>query len=179
MVALLRGVNVGGHRKLKMAELRELCESLDFTEAQTYVQSGNLVFKTTLKSDQAVCAKLANAIEGRFGFPCDIIVRNASEIESVIKCNPFHARKDAEPSKLLVSFFDREPSADARHKALAFRKDPEELFFHGKELYMYFPNGIGKAKTPLASVERALKVSCTGRNWNTVLKLLDMIRELG
>jgi uncharacterized protein (DUF1697 family) len=174
LIAMLRGVNVGGHNKIKMDALRALCESLKFRGAQTYVQSGNVVFRTDKRDINQVAAALEKTIEETVGFRPSVIVRTTAEMRSVIARNPFAARADMEPSKFLVTFLAAEPSPEARDKVLAIKADPEELCISGREIYIYFPNGMARPKLSFVAVEKALKIPGTGRNWNTVRKLLEI-----
>jgi len=178
VISMLRGVNVGGHGKIKMDVLRELCASLKLRNAQTYVQSGNVVFETADRDLAPLAGRIEQAIERKFGFRPDVILRTASELRDVIARNPFASRSGIEPSKLLVTFLARQPSAEVRTKLLAIKTDPEELYLDGRELYAYFPNGMGRSKLSWPLVERTLAIPGTGRNWNTVTKLLEVAESL-
>jgi uncharacterized protein (DUF1697 family) len=174
MISMLRGVNVGGNNKIKMAELKDLYESLGFTDVQTYIQSGNVVFKTKDRGDEKLSKKIGTAIEKRFGFCPEVIVRTAEEMRDIVKRNPFAQRKDVEPAKLLVVFLASDPGKPAR-EAVAKIEAREELKPIGSEIYIYFPDGQGQSKLKFALVEKACgKIASTGRNWNTVEKLTGM-----
>lgn len=176
VIAILRGVNLG-NRRIKMEALRALCGSLELENAQTYIQSGNVVFATREKLER-VAKRLGDAIESEFGFRSDVILRTAAEMRDVVKRNPFAKREDVVPGKLLVWFLPVAISAVAREKVLAIEADPEELVHDGRELFIYFPNGQARPKLSMAAVEKALGVAGTGRNWNTVLKLLEIAERL-
>src|SRR5213594_417833 len=178
IISMLRAVNVGGHNKIKMDALRALYESLKLRDAQTYVQSGNVIFTTKERDLAALGKRIQNAIERKFGFRPDVILRTSSELRDVIARNPFAKRRGIEPSRLLVTFLAEDPGAEARDKVRSIKADPEELRADGSELYIYFPNGIGRAKLSLAAIERALKTPGTGRNWNSVTKMLEMAEKL-
>ncbi len=178
VISMLRGVNVGGHNKIKMEALRALYESLKFEDVATLIQSGNVVFRTKEQDLGKVGKRIGDGIEMGFGFRPDVILRTAQELRGVIARNPFAARTDVEPNKLLALFLAGEPDADGRKKVLTVRVDREELRVHGRELYIYFPDGQGRSKLSMAAVERALKISGTGRNWNSVLKLMEMAEKL-
>ena len=92
--------------------------------------------------------------------------------------NPFAARRDIDPSKLLVTFLARDPGPEARDAILSMKTDPEELGFIGRELYIYFPNGMARSKFPWPAIEKTLKLPGTGRNWNTVMKLTEMAERM-
>ncbi|SRR5258708_6501007 len=174
IIAMLRAVNVGGHQKIKMDELRALCASLKLGDPRTYVQSGNVVF-TTAERDLTKLAKgIEDAIERKSGFRPDVILRTAAEMQGVVARNPFAKRKDVEPNKLLVMFLSRDPGPEARAQVLKIKTEPEEFRIDGRELYIYFPNGQGRTKMSWAVVNKALGVPGTGRNWNSVMNLLEM-----
>jgi uncharacterized protein (DUF1697 family) len=178
VVSLLRGVNVGGNRMIKMDALRSLYESLGLRDAQTYLQSGNVVFRTDKRDLDQVARRIKSAIERKFGFFSDVIVRTSSELRGLIARNPFAARPDIHPSKLLVTFLAADPGAEARDKVRAIQTDPEELRIEGRELYIYYPNGMARPKLPWTAIEKAVKTPGTGRNWNTVTKLLEIADKL-
>jgi len=176
-VCLLRGVNVGGNNVIKMEALRALCESLKLDRVQTYVQSGNVVCESAEREVPGLSARLAGAIEKQFGFRSDVVVRTAAELRSVVTRNPFAGRSDVAPNKLLVVFFGADPDGD---KVRGLKVANEELRLDGRELYVHFPDGQGKSKLSFAAFDRgAPKVSWTGRNWNTVTKLLAMAEGSG
>lgn len=177
VISMLRGVNVGGHNKIKMDALRALYESLKFTGCQTHIQSGNVIFKTKERNLEKLTSQIQTAIERSFGFRPDVILRTSDELRDVIARNPFAKRRGIEPGKLLVTFLASAPTAQARDNLLKLKPDPEELHIDGRELYIYFPDGMGRSKLwPL--IERTLKVSGTGRNWNSVTKMLAIADSL-
>jgi uncharacterized protein (DUF1697 family) len=178
VISMLRAVNVGGHNTIPMAELRDLYESLRFGGVQTYVQSGNVIFSSRESDLDILERDIANAIERRFGSRIDVILRTASEMREVIRKNPFAARQGIEPNKLLVTFLARDPGREARDCVLAMKTEPDEIRFETRELYTYFPHGMGKSKLPVATIARLLKVPGTGRNWNSVTKMLEIAAKL-
>jgi uncharacterized protein (DUF1697 family) len=176
VIGLLRGVNVGGRRLVKMDALRDLCATLDLREACTHLQSGNVVFKA--RSVAALAARLEGGIERAFGFHCDVILRTPAEMKAVISNNPFDGRA-IDPAKFLVYFLARDPGEDARTRISKIDTGPEELHVAARELYIHFPNGMARPKLSTAALDRALKVPATGRNWSTVSKLLEIAEKLG
>jgi uncharacterized protein (DUF1697 family) len=177
-ISLLRGVNVGGRHKIKMDALRALYESLGLRDPQTYVQSGNVVFRTEKRSWKSLAKRIEDGIEGQLGFRPSVILRTSSELQEVVAANPFGGTRGLEPSKLLVFFLSRDPGPEARRKVLEIDAAPEELRFGGREIYIYFPNGVGRSKFPWAAMDKVLNAASTGRNWNTVTKLLEMAERL-
>jgi uncharacterized protein (DUF1697 family) len=105
-------------------------------------------------------------------------LRTAAEMRDVIARNPFGKRRGIEPSKLLVSFLASDPGAEAREKVRRMKCDPEELRIEGRELYIHFPNGAGRSKLNWAGLGKMLKTAGTGRNWNSVTKMLEMAGKL-
>ncbi|MGA3017411.1 MAG: DUF1697 domain-containing protein [Bryobacteraceae bacterium] len=179
VISMLRGVNVGGHNQIKMDALRALYESLKLRNPQTYVQSGNVVFQTEAADLAKLARKIEDAIERQFAFRPSVILRTASELRDVIARNPFEKRSGIDPGKLLVAFLAADPAPEARDKLLAIECAPDELRFSGRELYIYFPNGQGRPALKWAHVDKALKLPYTGRNWNSVTKLLEMAEGSG
>ena len=178
IISMLRGVNVGAHNRIKMDALRALYESLGLRDPQTYVQSGNVVFSTDKRDLVALAKRIEDAIERGFGFRPAVILRTSSELRDVIARNPFAKRSGIEPSKLLVNFLASDPGVEARDKVLKLKTEPEELRMDGRELYIYFPSGMARPKLSWAVIEKTLKVPGTGRNWNSVTKLLEMAERL-
>jgi uncharacterized protein (DUF1697 family) len=178
IISMLRGVNVGGHNKIKMDALRELYQSLKLRDPQTYVQSGNVVFATDEKDLVALASRIQNGIERSYGFSPHVILRTTAELRAAIAKNPFAKRRGIEPSRLLVTFLAADPGHAIRDQVLKIKCDPEELRANGRELYIYFPNGMARPKLSFATLERTLKIPGTGRNWNSVTKLLEMAEKL-
>ncbi len=178
IISLLRGVNVGGHNKIKMQALGALYQTLGLRDPQTYIQSGNVIFRTPGRDLARLRQRIENGIERSFGFRPDVMLRTPSELRDVIGRNPFAKRRDLDARKLLVTFLAGEPEPEARDAVHRIQADPEELRIHGRELYIYFPNGLARPKLSVALLEKTLKTSGTGRNWNTVTKLLEMAEKL-
>lgn len=178
IVSMLRGVNVGGHNKIKMQALRALYESLGLQDAQTYVASGNVVFRTKVQSLAALAKRIESAIEQNSGFRPRVILRTTSELKDAVARNPFRTRRGIEPNKLLVMFLESHPAAEALEQVLKIKADPEEMHIHGREVYLYFPDGMARPKLSWVTVEKKLKTAGTARNWNSVIKLLEMAEKL-
>jgi uncharacterized protein (DUF1697 family) len=166
--ALLRAVNVGGTGKLAMTELKQLCEGSGFTQVATYIQSGNVVFRTA-RGAASVKKLLEQALAAKLGKPCGVLVRTAQELRVLLDENPF---PDAAPNQVLVLFLDEPPGAASLKGVLA--PDGEEVRAHGRQLFIHFPKGQGHSKLKLP-----FQKTGTGRNLNTVRKLLAMLETLG
>ncbi len=182
LISMLRGVNVVGHNRIKMDALRVLYESLKFDNPRTFIQSGNVIFRTKLphnaKNSAALTRKIQNGIESTFGFRVEVILRTPDELRAAIAATPFPAHRNLHPGKVLVTFLTARPPAAAHTTLLTLKDYPEEVHLKGRELYIYFPNGAGQTKLPWSKVEKLLKVAGTARNWNSVTKMLAIAEEM-
>ena len=169
-ISLFRGINVGGQRIIPMKDLKELYEALDFKDVVTYIQSGNVVCSSDDTDMALVSQRIEDRFAEKFGFHSNVIVRPAAEFAEIIERNPFQGQ-----SKWLLVLFLATPAASTAlediHNAYT---GPEELHLVGQELYIYYPNGVGRSKLTLTLLEKKLKTAGTGRNWNTVLQLQKM-----
>ncbi len=172
-IALLRGINVGGNKKVPMARLRELMEGLGYTDVATLLQSGNAVFTSKEKSPAKVVKQLEAAIAGEFGFEVSVVLRTRDELAAAIQANPLPGAEEA-PSWFLVTFLSDVPDPKRLAAIDPAAYLPDEFRLVGREIYARFPKGIGTSK--LATVLGGLKlgVTPTARNWNTVTKLLEL-----
>ncbi|MBX3402261.1 MAG: DUF1697 domain-containing protein [Phycisphaeraceae bacterium] len=176
-IALLRGINVGSTRSLPMERLRALCEQVGMHDPRTYIQSGSVIFEAAKRDLSAVAERLEAAIEADRGFRPSVVVRTRDELAAAIDGSPFAARAKTDAAKLLVMFLKSKPAAGAQQALDGVKRGTEQMRLVGRELFIDFPDGIGKAKVSLAAVEKAIGVPATGRNWNTVLSLLAMADE--
>jgi uncharacterized protein (DUF1697 family) len=172
LIALLRAVNVGG-RKLPMAELRLLCALLGWERAETYIQSGNIVFSAKGKPD-ALEARLEKAIEERFGLDVPVIVRTAEQWADHAAANPFPAAARDTPNRLQLLVSKRPPNADAAETLMARAQDGEAVKAAGGALWFHFPEGVARSKLTPRLIDKACGSPSTGRNWRTVVKLREM-----
>lgn len=173
-VSILRGINVGGHHKIKMEELRSLYETLGFRNVETYIQSGNVVFELKQAQVKTATKRIEDAIEKRYGFRVGVVLRTAAELRRAMESNPFGDRAGMEPAKLLVCFLGADAAASCAEKLGAIKVQGEIIRHVGRELFIYFPEGQGKSKVTMAMLDKAAGTFCTGRNWNTVEKMLEM-----
>jgi uncharacterized protein (DUF1697 family) len=170
MVALLRAVNVGG-RKLPMAELRALCHDLGWKDVATYIQSGNLVFAAPDKP-AALERTLETAIQERFGLAVPVVVRTAAEWAKLAAGNPF----PAEPPNRVMLLLSKAPSAEGAEAAIEGRgRDGERVRRAGDALWFHYPQGAGTSKLTPSLIDRAVGSPATARNFNTVVKLQEML----
>lgn len=174
-VALLRGINVGGHRRVPMAELRDVLTGLGWDAVATHLNSGNAVFTTAPTDPGALAAALEKALAGHFGFTVECLVRSGEELRDVRRRCPFPAA-DRDPAKLLVLFADREPEPALLDRVDPAAHAPDEFRLDGREIYCWFPNGMGRSKLPDALNAATRGHVLTGRNWRTVSKLAELSR---
>jgi uncharacterized protein (DUF1697 family) len=176
-IALLRGINVGGHNSVPMSKLRDLFADLGFSGAKTLLQSGNVVFDGDGRTGKALEELLEKETAKRLGVSADYLVRSAAELAKIIAANPFHKEANADPSHLLVVFL-KTAATPAGVKALqASIKGPEVIHARGKHLYIVYPAGIGRSKLTGALIEQKLASRGTARNWNTIQRLLALSNE--
>src|SRR5262249_29833808 len=170
-IALLRGINVGGHNLVAMSALRDFFEDLGFSGATTLLQSGNVVFN----SERQVGADLESLMEKesakRLGISAEYIVRSAAEWRQTIARNPFSKEAKADPGHLVVVFLKTAPGKKELDALQAAIKGPEVMRCDGRQLYIVYPAGIGRSKLTGALIEQKLQIRGTARNWNTILKL--------
>jgi uncharacterized protein (DUF1697 family) len=173
--ALLRGINVGGSRKVPMAELRALMEGLGYDSVRTYLQSGQATFASDHGDEDSLAAELAGAIEKRFGFAVDVIVRDHAYLKAIADACPFPAA-ELEAKQLHVTYFSAPVDAERFAEIDQAAYLPEEFRLGDRALYLYAPNGLGRSKLAEHLSKRRLSkgLIATSRNWNTVLKLVEM-----
>jgi len=169
---------VGGRNMIKMEVLREICAALKFRGAQTYVQSGNVVFMCDERDAAVVEKKLAAAIEKKLRFRPDVMVRTTAQMRAVVAQNPFAKRREIEGKRLLVTFLSGKPDPEGLQAVRAMKTEPEELHIDGREAFTHYPNGMARPKVVWTRVEKVLKVSGTARNWNSVMALLEMAEAM-
>ena len=175
-ICLLRAVNVSGRNVIRMEALRRLCETLELVNPQTHIQSGNII--CGVKRGSATFARrLEEALLHEHNVTTNVIFRTAAEMKEVIARNPFSGRADVAPNRLMVSFLAADPGPAAHDNIRKLPAGPEEVHLLGREVYIYFPDGSGQSKLTQAALDRALKVSGTARNWNTVNKLLELAEK--
>jgi uncharacterized protein (DUF1697 family) len=172
-IALLRGINVGGHNKIAMADLKRLFDTLGFTNARTLLQSGNVVFQSTGRNAPALEALLEAETKAQLDLSVEYIVRTSTEWKKIIEANPFPKEAKSDPSHLLV-MFAKSALRPIDVKALqAAITGPEEIIAVGKQLYVAFNGGIAQSKLTNSLIEKKLGTRGTARNWNTVVKVAD------
>lgn len=168
-ISILRGINVSGQKKIKMADLKVLFEKLGFINVQTYIQSGNIVFQFKETKAATLQQTIFNAIQKEYGFDVPNLILTPQEVESTLKNNPF---KNIE--QVYFTFLSELPTQENIDKLATYNYPDEYYELEGKIIYSHFPNGAGRAKMSNNFFENKLKVMATSRNLNTTKKLLEM-----
>ncbi|MBT8324278.1 MAG: DUF1697 domain-containing protein [Bacteroidia bacterium] len=174
-IALLRGINVGGHKKLPMADLRQLLETTDYMDVKTYIQSGNVVFKSSESSTIKIEQSIKNAIMDRFGYDVTVMVKTKQDLQQIFKLCPFDEDKK---KASYFALFKNELNKDLIEVAKQKTYPDEEFEITDSCIYFYCANGYGRAKFNLNYFERLFKSEATARNYNTMVKLISMAEAL-
>jgi len=172
-VALLRSVNVGGHGRLSMAELQQTFRTLGHTDVSTYIQTGNVLFRSPSKSKAKLTAGIEHQLEADYGSAPAVILRTVADLSRIVAASPFPGQ-GADPSRHHVTFLAESPTAEALAAFVAPASGRDELVIIGQEVYVHTPDGYHNSKLTGALLERRLGVVSTTRNWNTVTKLCDL-----
>lgn len=173
VAALLRGINIGPHKRIAMPALRAIVESLGHTEVETYLQSGNVVFSPAADAPDDLAAQLEEAIADATGHDVPVVTRTGIELTALVEANPYPVD---DPTKLVVVFLGEavEPGALGLGDLVAYL--PDELTARGRELYVSVPNGQAHSKLMEALTKRRLPTTVTARNWRTVTALAELTR---
>ncbi|HET8859960.1 DUF1697 domain-containing protein [Marivirga sp.] len=173
-IAILRGINVGGKRKILMADLKELMGNLDYHNIQTYIQSGNVIFNTVEKlPNKEIGENIEKAILKQFDLEVPVIVMSLEEIKNAIAKNPFY-KADADINKLHLTFLNEVPDQDKRVHIESLDYAPDQFKIIGQNAFIYCEDSYHKSKLTNDFFEKKLKVKATTRNWKTVLKLCEL-----
>ncbi len=175
-VAMLRGINVGRGKVVKMERLRASLESLGLSEVRTYVQSGNVVFNSKQKSGAELSKKIEAKIQRDFGFAVPVILKTSKEIEQTVRDNPLVKEKGIDHSKLHVTFLSDAPAAAAVKTLEPLATSRERFRVLNREVYLYCPDGYGRSKLTNTTIEKKFSLVATTRNWRTVNALLEMAK---
>ena len=176
-IGLLRGINVSGHKKIKMADLREQLGELALEGIRTYIQSGNLIFQSPEQNPALLKAQIKEKIAANYDFTVPVQVWPLADWERVQRNNPFLSFCESDLSKLHVTFLAQVPDKERISSLETVQYPPEAFMYKDKAIYLHCPNGYGRAKLTNGFWEKFLKVEATTRNWKTVCKLLDMTAQ--
>ncbi|TMI58678.1 DUF1697 domain-containing protein [Candidatus Bathyarchaeota archaeon] len=176
-IAMLRGINVGGKKIVRMENLRASFEALGFGRVKTYVQSGNVIFEVPKTSSDDLSKAIAEKISEDFGFPIPVVVRTSDEMGKIVGGNPFLNERGLDPFKLHITFLAALPAKNAKERMDALNAGPDQFLISGREIYLYCPDGYGRTRLSNNAVEKALSVGATTRNWKTVSTLARISSE--
>ena len=178
-MALLRGINVGGHKRIKMDPLRKSLGALGFEQVKTYIQSGNVVFNTAQLSPAGLSKRIEESILRDFGHSVSVISRTLDEMGKTIAANPFLKQRGINQAKLHVMFLPESPVPSDLRQLEGLTAAPDQSRCVGKEIYLYLPNGFAESSLANNPLERRLLQRATIRNWRTVSNLYQMCLDCG
>ncbi len=177
IVSLFRGINVGGNRQVKMADLKALHESLGLKDVIPYIQSGSVVFTSDDAHPEHLQKQIEDSFEQKFGFHAAVMVRTSAELSDIIDKNPFQNQPGKESKWIVVMFLAARPDDTAQEALLKSYTGPEEIIITRQEMYIYYPDAIARSKLTNTLIEKKLKTPGTARNWNTVLQLQKLMQR--
>lgn len=174
-LSILRGINVGGHKKVQMMDLKILYEEMNFKNVTTFIQSGNVIFKN--KDTKELSKRIEQKIFEKYNFNVPVIIRTTEEMQNIINKNPFLQEKEIDANKLYVVYLAEIPSQENIDKIRNNNYEPDTFYVSGKEIYVYCANGYGKTILTNNFFENKLKVSATTRNWRTTNELANIMKS--
>jgi len=177
-IAMLRGINVSGHKIIKMEDLRKSFETIGFRQVKTYVQSGNVIFEAGKNPAAALCDQIRKRLSSDFGFEVPVLLKTSKELERVIHDNPFLKAAAIDHSKLHVTFLSKAAPITAKKDLEKLIVNGEHFHVKGQEIYLYCPNGYGRTKISNTAIEKKLEVEATTRSWKSVNALLGSAHQI-
>lgn len=174
-IALFRGINVGGHNRLSMKNLRSLMEGLGYRNVDSYIQTGNVVFQTVEENIRKLSGDISTEVKKNYGFEPYVMVLTLEELKQAVESNPF-PEAESDPKSLHLNFLISEPRDPDLDSLENYKKDSERFELIDKVFYLHAPDGIGRSKLA-GKTEKLIGVSMTGRNWRTVQKILEIAGE--
>jgi uncharacterized protein (DUF1697 family) len=177
-ICILRGINVSGSKIIKMDALRKMFDDLQFKNAQTYIQSGNIIFQDRKTACDILAKKIAKQILADFGFEVPMMVKERGELKDVLQNNPFVHERKRDLAKLHVTFLSHEPAKEGLEKLKAGDYGADEYSFCGGVVYLFCPDGYGKTKLNNNFLESKLKMAATTRNWKTINELVRIAEAI-
>lgn len=178
LISFLRGVNMAGHNSIKMADLSDLYISLGYGDAETYIQSGNVIFSSDGKETAAdIEEEIEKGIFNRFSYNVPVMIRTLPEIEDLFSSNPFLKEDRFDPAKMAVVFLHEMPSDANIQKVINIDYPPDKFTIIGKEIFIFCPNGFGRTKLYTNFFEKKMNVVGTARNWKTITTISDLAKK--
>ena len=178
VISLIRGINVGGHKKIKMVDLRDLFSSLGMRQVRTLLQSGNAIFDTDETDLALLKQQLEAGIREHFGFDAQVLLRTPAAFRAAIDRHPFDELQLQDPGKAAIVFLSDAPVPSAVDRLREENPGREQLRASGSELYVFYCDGMARSKLDTKRIERTLKVVASARNWNTCQRLLKLLEEV-
>lgn len=173
-ISMLRGINVGGNRIIKMDALRQCCATLGFQDVKTYIQSGNIIFKSKVVDSQELSDSLKNVIKSNFGFDVPVITMKMQELEAIVANNPFSKDNNKEETKLHVTFLSEKPDVKVFELLQNGDYQNDALALFENAVYLYCPVAYHSSKLSNIFFEKKLKLTATTRNWKTTKELVNI-----
>jgi uncharacterized protein (DUF1697 family) len=178
LIAFLRGINMTGHNSLKMKDLSDLFIDLGFSDVETYIQSGNVIFSSPGKlPEREISDLLRKAIFERFGYSVPVILRTIGELKRVLSANQFSSEESFDNTKMAVIFLNEFPSALKIRDLAVINTSPEKYEISGREIFIYCPDGFGRSRLYSNFFDKKLGVVGTGRNWKTINSILEIAEK--
>jgi uncharacterized protein (DUF1697 family) len=175
LVSFLRGVNMAGHNKIRMTDLTALFGEMGFTDSETFIQSGNVIFtERGNRSVNEITTLIESTIIEKFKIEIPALLRNVKDLNEIISENPYLSEKDFDPAKMAVMFLHDEPAEELLLKIRQVDYPPDKFMIIGREIFIWCPNGFGRTKLYTNFFENRLKVTGTARNWNTINTILGI-----
>lgn len=176
-VSMLRGINVGGQKKIQMTQLATLYKTLGLKNVETYIQSGNVIFDSSDEDSRELSTVIEERIEQVFNLDVAVSLRTPDELHQIIRNNPFLKEKDVDTDRLYITFLSNAPVESALSQTKEINGEPDRFILSNKEIYLYCPNGYAKTKFSNDFFEKKLGFRATTRNWKTVNTLLDIVNS--
>lgn len=173
-ISILRGINVSGQKLIKMEALRQMLSEIGFNDVQTYIQSGNVLFKSKQTDEAKLAGKIEKEIKKQYGFEVPVIVKEINELKEIVHKNPFLKDASKDISLMHVTFLSGIPAVENFDKIKNIQSQQDEFQLVEKSIYLYCPNGYGNTKLNNNFFESKLKVTATTRNWRTINELIKI-----
>jgi uncharacterized protein (DUF1697 family) len=174
-IAILRGINVGGNRKIVMVDLKKLFNDLGHENVQTYIQSGNVIFEPkSTGSDSEIAAQIERSVTEQYGFNVPVIVLKADQLRDAISFNPFYKKDISDVDRLHITFLKELPEKDSITEIKNYNLHPDNYHIEKRNVFVYCSGKYSDSKLTNKFFENKLKVTATTRNWKTVLKLSEL-----
>jgi len=177
-ISLLRGINVSGQKKILMSDLKSLYSELGFSNVQTYIQSGNVVFQSTIEDKNVISKALKNSISQEYNFDVPLLIVSLEELEAIANQNPYLAIDEFNPKFQYVGFLFSQAEQDKIQSVATFSNEIETFEIKKSIIYFYCRSGYGKTKFSNNFFESKLKVVVTTRNWNSTLELINIAKKI-